>query len=94
MNDDSRPVPGRDPRVYTMHAWGRTTHPEAHTPEELAGRLYTRTHWLYGECLRLAEQLWRGHIVAAWDYELMIIPGRFAVTQDRPAERELVGDVA
>lgn len=75
------------PRVYTLRAFGQTATFHAHSVDQLARRIYTRTHWRIAECSRLAAELWRGRVVSCPDYETIVLPGRFDVLEDRPEER-------
>lgn len=74
-------------QVFTLRAYGQTSTFRASSVEELARRLYRRSHWTKAECMRLASDLARGLVVSAPDFDMLVLPGRFDVLEDRPDER-------
>jgi len=72
---------------FTFRHYDQTSIIKSRDAHQLASRLYTRTSWTMVECRRLADQLYRGLVVMAPDFETMILPGVFSVLVDRPEER-------
>ena len=73
--------------VFTLIAYRQTSTFKARDRDQLRTRLYRRTSWTEDACGRIADQLLRGIVYLALDYETVVLPGRWDHLNERPEGR-------